>query len=402
MAVAVGTVSAAGESVWASLVPLLDEALLQLSEKDRVAVLLRFLEEKPLREVGEALETSEDAAQKRVARALSQMTDFFRQRGFAVHALTASAPLFAAATQAAPTGLASGIVAASLAGATGAGAATLSLTLIKIMTMTKVKVAAVTLLVAAAATTPIVWQQKAISRLSLENARLTQAQEDIVPLRQENQRLARLKDLPPPPSLELMRLRGEVGLLRSQLRQQATQRMTNAPPASNSASAPGAVEPFRGEVTARVGSGQTLVTGGWTTEPGKHAFFFVTPVVDPKPDQPGRIVFRSEILEMTDDVLNQSGLKDYTTEARESSLAGLYTIDQARAFREAMQGFEGAKSESQVQIAFEGGTTKLRLGFPSSTNAPSQRAGPLVELLPRITPGGDSVDLTIRSELPSP
>jgi hypothetical protein len=270
------------------------------------------------------------------------------------------------------------------------------------MNIKKVKVGAVTLLVAAAVTTPIVWQQKAINKLRVENARLTREQEEIVQLRQENQRLARLKDLPPPPSLELMRLRGEVGLLRSQLRQQTAQRLTNTPSASNSASAPGAVEPFRAEVTARVGSGQTLVTGGWTTEPGKHAFFFVTPVVDPKPDQPGRIIFSSEILEMTDDVLDQSGLKDYTTEARDSSLAGLYTVDQARAFRQAMQGLEGVKSESQVHAAFEGGTTKFRLGFPSSTNAPSQRAGPLVELLPRITPGANSVDLTIRSELPSP
>ena len=118
VAVTLGTVNAAGDSVWASLVPLLDDALLELNEKDRLAVLLRFLEETPLREVGEALGASEDAAQKRVARALSQMTDFFRQRGFAVPALTASAPLFAAAMQAAPAGLANTVVVASLAGAT--------------------------------------------------------------------------------------------------------------------------------------------------------------------------------------------------------------------------------------------------------------------------------------------
>ena len=44
--------------------------MLQLSEKDRLAVLLRFLEEKPLRGVDEALGASEDAAKKRVARAV--------------------------------------------------------------------------------------------------------------------------------------------------------------------------------------------------------------------------------------------------------------------------------------------------------------------------------------------
>jgi len=129
VAIAVGTVSAAGESVWASLVPLLDEALLQLSEKDRLAVLLRFLEEKPLREVGEALGASEDAAGKRVARALGQMTEFFRQRGFAVPAVTVGAPLFTAATQAAPAGLAASASHAALAatsGVAGGAASTLS------------------------------------------------------------------------------------------------------------------------------------------------------------------------------------------------------------------------------------------------------------------------------------
>ncbi len=143
VAVALGTVSAAGDSVWASLVPLLDEALLQLNQKDRLAVLLRFLEEKALREVGQALGASEDAAQKRVARALSQMTDFFRRRGFAVPALTASAPLFAAAMQAAPAGLAASVSTVAWKAATGASGASVSAQLLLFMTQTKVQTALV-------------------------------------------------------------------------------------------------------------------------------------------------------------------------------------------------------------------------------------------------------------------
>ena len=390
---------------WRWLAPVLDDALNRLPAVDRDAVVLRFFENHDLKTVGAALGVSEDTAQKRVSRALEKLRAVLLRRGAALSlsATGLGALLASQAVGAAPTSLAANAASAALASAsTVAGGGVISTLFYAMTTSTKLKIGAAAIAAIAIVVTPVVLQQKAISRLSLENARLTQAQEDIVQLRQENQRLARLKDLPPPPSLELMRLRGEVGLLRSQLRQQTAQRLTNTPPASSSASAPGTVEPLRGEVTARVGSGQTLVTGGWTTEPGKHAFLFVTPVVDPKPDQPGRIIFRSEILEMTDDALDQSGLKDYTTEARESSLAGLYTMDQGNAFRKAMQGLEGAKSESQVQIAFEGGTTKFRLGSPFSTNAPSQRAGPLVELFPRITPGGDSVDLTIRSELPSP
>ena len=220
VAIAVGTVSAAGESVWASLVPLLDDALLELNEKDRLAVLLRFLEEKPLREVGEALGASEDAAQKRVARALIQMTDFFRQRGFAVPALTASAPLFAAAMQAAPAGLANTVVVASLAGATTSS----TLTILSIMaTSTKLKIGAAAIAAIAIVVTPVVLQQKAISRLSLENARLTQAQEDNDRLQKENQILANLKiDHDEMERLrrqneELLRLRWQLGVAKGVL-----------------------------------------------------------------------------------------------------------------------------------------------------------------------------------------
>jgi RNA polymerase sigma factor (sigma-70 family) len=65
-----------------ALVPLLDEALLSLREKERDALLLRFYEDKPWRVVGSALGVSEDAAQKRVATSLQRLVRFFQRRGF--------------------------------------------------------------------------------------------------------------------------------------------------------------------------------------------------------------------------------------------------------------------------------------------------------------------------------
>ena len=65
-----------------ALLPLLDEALLSLREKDRAALLLRFYEDKSLRELGAALGIGQDAAQKRVAVALQKLTVFFQRRGF--------------------------------------------------------------------------------------------------------------------------------------------------------------------------------------------------------------------------------------------------------------------------------------------------------------------------------
>ena len=59
-----------GSSPLSQLVPILDEGLLNLKETDRQAIVLRFLEDHSLREVGSALGVEEDAARKRVSRAL--------------------------------------------------------------------------------------------------------------------------------------------------------------------------------------------------------------------------------------------------------------------------------------------------------------------------------------------
>jgi RNA polymerase sigma factor (sigma-70 family) len=70
------------QTAFRALVPLLDEALLSLREKDRAALLLRFHEGRSLRDVGLACGLNEDAAQKRVAGALERLADFFRCRGY--------------------------------------------------------------------------------------------------------------------------------------------------------------------------------------------------------------------------------------------------------------------------------------------------------------------------------
>jgi RNA polymerase sigma factor (sigma-70 family) len=137
---------AEGNSVWSSLVPLLDEALLELREPDRQAVILHFMEGRTFHEVGSALGVGEDAARKRVNRCLDQLTQFFRRHGFTTPAHAAGAPLFALSSHAAPAGLAASATTAGLAAAHSA-ASTSTLTLIKgalkIMAWTKAKTAIV-------------------------------------------------------------------------------------------------------------------------------------------------------------------------------------------------------------------------------------------------------------------
>ena len=58
-------------------VPWLDDAMETLDETDRTALLLRYFENKSLRDVGAALGTSDDAAQKQVSRAVERLREFF-------------------------------------------------------------------------------------------------------------------------------------------------------------------------------------------------------------------------------------------------------------------------------------------------------------------------------------
>ncbi len=112
---------------WGQVMPLLDCAIDELSEADRSAVVLRFLERRPFNEIGAALRISEDAARMRTDRALDKLRAALARRGItsttaALGALVSSQPLISA-----PTGLASTLATHSLT-AGGAGLVSAALT----------------------------------------------------------------------------------------------------------------------------------------------------------------------------------------------------------------------------------------------------------------------------------
>ena len=69
------------EADYSLVAPVLDEAINELEEADRTAVLLRFFEQRDFRSVGQALGSNEDAARMRVTRALVKLEDFLKRRG---------------------------------------------------------------------------------------------------------------------------------------------------------------------------------------------------------------------------------------------------------------------------------------------------------------------------------
>ncbi len=103
------------ENLWSQLTPHLDKAVASLSETDRTAILLRFYEKKPLREVGERLGVSEEAAKKRVTRAIEKLRDFITRRGVVLGGAALAAALAEKSVQAAPPTLSVAVLKASTA-----------------------------------------------------------------------------------------------------------------------------------------------------------------------------------------------------------------------------------------------------------------------------------------------
>jgi RNA polymerase sigma factor (sigma-70 family) len=101
--------TAQSDQTWQQIGPLLDEALDQLGEKDRDAVLLRFFQQNSLKVVAQKLGTTEDTAQKRVSRAVERLRSFFGRQGKTVSAVGLSSALAAYSVQAAPTEVATSI-----------------------------------------------------------------------------------------------------------------------------------------------------------------------------------------------------------------------------------------------------------------------------------------------------
>lgn len=226
------------ETEWCQIEPILDEAMQELDEPERAAVLLRYFENKSLHEVGRALGTSEDAARKRVSRAIERLRGILGRRGVTAGAASLALALSAHAVQAAPATLAAKIIPLAALGAAAATSSS-SAALIQTLTMTTLQKSFVATIILAALGTGF-YQAPQISDLRSDNqalrkesaAQVATFQRERDQTRQEidglQQELARLT--PAKRSSEVLQLRGQVGSLRQQLA--SSQQSAAAPQAS--------------------------------------------------------------------------------------------------------------------------------------------------------------------------
>jgi RNA polymerase sigma factor (sigma-70 family) len=218
------------EPSWEELRPVIDEAMHELNQGERDVVLLRFFEKRQLGEVGAKLGVSEDAARKRVDRALDKLRGLLARRGVTSTSAALVVALGANTVAAAPVGMAASIAGAAIAStAVGTGG---TLTILKFMAMSKLKVGLVGAVVVAGVATPLVIQNHSQSKLRTENEQLrqknTQLTEQMTPLAAENLRLSNLiaqateyPSAQQSQSNEILKLRGEVARLRMNSRESA-------------------------------------------------------------------------------------------------------------------------------------------------------------------------------------
>jgi RNA polymerase sigma factor (sigma-70 family) len=107
---------------WDHLRPVIDDLLLELKERDRTAVLLRFFSNQSYGEIGEKLGLTENAARMRVERALESLRTVLSKRGIVSTSTALGSMLSTQAIGAVPEGLVAIISKSAMSAvATGAG-----------------------------------------------------------------------------------------------------------------------------------------------------------------------------------------------------------------------------------------------------------------------------------------
>ncbi|MDB6053864.1 MAG: hypothetical protein JWN25_1387 [Verrucomicrobiales bacterium] len=202
---------------WNEIAPLLDEAMDTLDEADRTGILLRYFENKSLRDIGVSLGISDDTAQKRLSRAVDRLRQYFAEQGITVGAAGLAMSISTNAVTAAPAKIVLSLGTASMV----AQAIPLSSTITKTLAMTTLQKLCVGGSIALALGVGIYESNKAshqkveaqLLRQRLGQLETLQRQYDSANKRiaAQNAEIQRLNNN----QSELLKLRNEVGKLRT-------------------------------------------------------------------------------------------------------------------------------------------------------------------------------------------
>ena len=168
-----GDAPASGElpNPWNDAVPLLDDAIERLPQKDRQLILMRFVQQQSFRSIGDIVGMTEDSCQKRTSRALEKLRRTLTGKGVTLSTTVLAAGLGAEALKSVPAALSANIATASLANAPSLTSAAVAAHTIQAMTNGKQLFFIAGILIATAVL-PATVQWNANRKLRLENKAL--------------------------------------------------------------------------------------------------------------------------------------------------------------------------------------------------------------------------------------
>ena len=226
------------DATWEHIAPHLDDALGELADADRDALMLRYFEKKSAPEMANLLGITEEAAQKRVSRAVDRLRELFSKRKVTVGTGGLVVLISANAVHSAPVGLAAAISTVAVAGTAVTASTIIAATkTIAMTTLQKILVTATVAVLAGAGA----FEAHQAAQLRVENQALQQQQDplkaDITKLHEENSRLSNLvaqaqdqKALSQSQRNELLKLRGQAGQAQTAVQELAKARATAGQP----------------------------------------------------------------------------------------------------------------------------------------------------------------------------
>lgn len=202
---------------WQGIKEHLDEAMGKLEEQDRSALLLRYFENLPHAEVARALGVSEDAAQKRAARALERLQAVLAERAPSLTAGALTAAITTCGAQAAPAGLLGSVTTFCAGCATTATPASAAIgTLMSIKTKT---VLAAAVVITGVVVPTVLWQREKSDLLAAKEVmrrRVAQLEGDLQTEEERRRQMGAEAEWYKAQAGEVHRLRGEITRLRAE------------------------------------------------------------------------------------------------------------------------------------------------------------------------------------------
>ncbi len=399
---------------WSHIELLIDEAMHALDATDRAAVLLRYFENKSFREVGAALGTSDDAAQKRVSRALERLRDIVSRKGVNLSAGTLGVTLSANAVQAAPVGLVATISAGAVAGAGLVTAATFTSSAAvstKAISMTLLQKALVSTGLVVAIATGVFQTRKnsALQRLNhdLEGIAAT-ANEQLDQLRREREEAFRQAGLlraeaqqATRDDSELLKLRNDVARLQREAKESAANAKETQAALLDALSVAPPVKTFIATAIETITWDQALVTGGWKMPDGKRALVVVT--LEPMEEEK-QVMIQSRILAYPEEVGERLGLAQFNLDEKDGFRTGktqklsVEFVNELLKFAGESAGVDLMSSPRVTTLAGRQAQTQAQQ-IRSLPNGDTYSTGPVIDVIPNVSADGRSVQVMFNARL---